>query len=577
MSVAIYRGRTLFLCLAIFSLFLLLAFQLVCIQMMENPVLDDKAEGQHCVNMRVEAKRGRIFDCNKKVLAMSVPVKSVYADPKLVPSPALAAKKLSAVLGAGERALEERLRRKKRFVWLARKVDDETAARVDMLSLEGIYLTDEMKRFYPNAELLSHVLGFVGIDNDGLEGMELYADAFLRGKPGWRAIVRDGKRREILPFRSQDIPPVDGRDIILTIDAVIQNIAEVELDKAFREFNAKGGSCIVMRPGTGDILAMANVPPYNPNDVGASPMESRRNRAMTDMLEPGSTFKVITGAAALDRGAVVMDDVFFCENGAFRTHGRTLHDHHPYGNLSFLQVIQKSSNIGAAKVGMRLGEEGLHSYIRRFGFGEPTGIDLRGEAAGIVHPLNRWSKLSISRIPMGHEISVTPLQMICAVSAVANGGFLMKPRIIDGIVDSEGNVLRSFTPRVRRQVIGEESSRCMVEVMKAVVSDQGTARRAVLEGYTAAGKTGTAQKIEEDGRYSHRYFFGSFVGFAPADDPAIAVIVVLDEPRPVYYGGTVAAPVFRSVSQKVLSYLGVPQEVPDVELAEGVVAAGSRI
>ena len=565
------------MCLAIFSLFLLLAFQLVCIQMMENPVLDDKAEGQHCVNMRVEAKRGRIFDCNKKVLAMSVPVKSVYADPKLVPSPALAAKKLSAVLGAGERALEERLRRKKRFVWLARKVDDETAARVDMLSLEGIYLTDEMKRFYPNAELLSHVLGFVGIDNDGLEGMELYADAFLRGKPGWRAIVRDGKRREILPFRSQDIPPVDGRDIILTIDAVIQNIAEVELDKAFREFNAKGGSCIVMRPGTGDILAMANVPPYNPNDVGASPMESRRNRAMTDMLEPGSTFKVITGAAALDRGAVVMDDVFFCENGAFRTHGRTLHDHHPYGNLSFLQVIQKSSNIGAAKVGMRLGEEGLHSYIRRFGFGEPTGIDLRGEAAGIVHPLNRWSKLSISRIPMGHEISVTPLQMICAVSAVANGGFLMKPRIIDGIVDSEGNVLRSFTPRVRRQVIGEESSRCMVEVMKAVVSDQGTARRAVLEGYTAAGKTGTAQKIEEDGRYSHRYFFGSFVGFAPADDPAIAVIVVLDEPRPVYYGGTVAAPVFRSVSQKVLSYLGVPQEVPDVELAEGVVAAGSRI
>jgi len=565
------------LCLAIFSLFLLLAFQLVCIQMMENPVLDDKAEGQHCVNMRVEAKRGRIFDCSKKVLAMSVPVKSVYADPKLVPEPALAAKKLSAVLGAGERALEERLRRKKRFVWLARKVDDETAARVDMLSLEGIYLTDEMKRFYPNAELLSHVLGFVGIDNDGLEGMELYADAFLRGKPGWRAIVRDGKRREILPFRSQDIPPVDGRDIILTIDAVIQNIAEVELDKAFREFNAKGGSCIVMRPGTGDILAMANVPPYNPNDVGASLMESRRNRAMTDMLEPGSTFKVITGAAALDRGAVVMDDVFFCENGAFRTHGRTLHDHHPYGNLSFLQVIQKSSNIGAAKVGMRLGEEGLHSYIRRFGFGEPTGIDLRGEAAGIVHPLNRWSKLSISRIPMGHEISVTPLQMICAVSAIANGGFLMKPRIIDGIVDSEGNVLRSFTPRVRRQVIGEESSRCMVEVMKAVVSDQGTARRAVLEGYTAAGKTGTAQKIEEDGRYSHRYFFGSFVGFAPADDPAIAVIVVLDEPRPVYYGGTVAAPVFRSVSQKVLSYLGVPQEVPDVELAEGAIAAGSRI
>lgn len=565
------------MCLAIFSLFLLLAFQLVCIQMMENPVLDDKAEGQHCVNMRVEAKRGRIFDCNKKMLGMSVPVKSVYADPKLVAEPALAAKKLSAVLGAGESALEERLRRKKRFVWLARKVDDETAARVDMLSLEGIYLTDEMKRFYPNAELLSHVLGFVGIDNDGLEGMELYADAFLRGKPGWRAIVRDGKRREILPFRSQDIPPVDGRDIILTIDAVVQNIAEVELDKAFREFNAKGGSCIVMRPGTGDILAMANVPTYNPNDVGASPAASRRNRAITDMLEPGSTFKVITGAAALDRGAVVMDDVFFCENGAFRTHGRTLHDHHPYGNLSFLQVIQKSSNIGAAKVGMRLGEEGLHSYIRRFGFGEQTGIDLRGEASGIVHPLNRWSKLSISRIPMGHEISVTPLQMLCAVSAVANGGFLMKPRIIDGIVDSEGNVLKSFTPSVRRQVIGEESSRSMVEVMKAVVSDQGTARRAVLEGYTAAGKTGTAQKIDVDGSYSHRYFFGSFVGFAPADDPAIAVIVVLDEPRPVYYGGTVAAPVFRSVSQKVLSYLGVPQEFPDVELAEGAVAAGSRI
>lgn len=573
----IYRGRTLFLFLGVLCLLFFLAYQLVRIQIIEDPRLSEKAQWQHRVNMRIEPKRGKIYDCTKKVLAMSVPVKSVWADPEHVASPAEAARKLSAVLGLGERCLEEKLSRKKRFVWLARKVDDETAARVDMLSLEGVYLVDENKRFYPNGELLCHVLGFVGIDNEGLEGMELYADAFLRGKPGWRSTVRDRKGREILPFRSQNIPPIDGRDLVLTIDAVIQNIVEVELVRAWREFKAKGGSCIVMRPDTGDILAMANVPLYNPNDLEGSLAENRRNRAITDMLEPGSTFKVITGAAALDRGTVEMDDVFFCENGAFRTHGRILHDHHPYGNLTFLQVIQKSSNIGAAKVGMRMGEAPLHAYIRRFGFGERTGVDLRGEALGIVHPLARWSKLSISRIPMGHEVSVTPLQMLSAVSAIANGGYLMKPRIIDGIVDGAGNVLRSFPPEVRRRVIGGESSRSMVQVMKAVVSEEGTARRAILEGYTAAGKTGTAQKIDENGRYSHSCFFGSFVGFAPADDPAIAIIVVLDEPGPVYYGGVVAAPVFKKVSEKVLSYLGVPQVIPDVEIAAGGVAAGSRI
>lgn len=575
MSMTIYRGRTLFLCLAILSLLLYLTLQLVQVQVTENPLLSGKAQGQHCVNMRVEPRRGQIYDCNKNILAMSVPVKSVYADPKFVKSPGEAADKLSAVLGLGEEDLREKLSRDKRFVWLARKLDDHTAARVDMLALDGVYLVDETKRFYPNGELLSHVLGFVGMDNEGLEGMELYIDAFLRGKPGWRAIVRDGKQREILPFRTQDIPSMDGRDIVLTIDSVIQNIAEVELDKVWRKYNALGGSCIVMRPGTGDILAMANVPPYNPNDPGNVLAENRRNRAITDILEPGSTFKVITGAAALDRGVVEMDDVFFCENGSFMTYGRVLHDAHEYGDLTFLQIIQKSSNIGAAKVGMKVGEGPLYSYIRRFGFGETSGIDLCGEVAGIVHPASQWSKLSISRIPMGHEICVTPLQMVCAVSAIANGGFLMKPRIIDRIVDGDGNVLKSFMPKVRRQVIRNGTSRSMVTAMKAVVSREGTARRAILDGYRAAGKTGTAQKIEEDGRYSHRYFFSSFVGFAPAEDPAIAVIVVLDQPRPVYYGGVVAAPVFKSVSERVLQYLGVPQEIEEVEVAGEAAGRGN--
>lgn len=550
---------------SVYALFLLcfacLYYRLFVLQIVRHEEMFNRGLDLHRLNVKIDPRRGNITDCEGRPLAMSVRVKSAYAVPEKIEAPLETAALIAPQLALSTEDLAERLGRKnKRFVWLARKLDGRVADRIESLQIEGLGFREEVRRVYPQGALLSHVIGFVDIDNRGLEGLELAADGFLRGQAGWMASNRDRKGREIMTLRSRDVRPIDGYDITLTVDVVIQHIAESELENGCRKYNAVGGCIIVMNPQTGAVLAMSSWPTYDPNSPADYPPEARRNRCLTDVYEPGSTFKIVTVACALDRGAVSIDDAFFCENGAFRVGRHTLHDVHAYGNLTTAEIIKKSSNIGAVKIAMKLGERGLHAGIRRFGFGAPSGIGLPGEVGGIFHPLSQWSGLSIAAVPMGQEIGVTPMQMACAAAAIANGGLAMKPYIVEAVRDSSGRVVKAWAPQVRTRTVSEAAARALVGAMEGVPTREGTAPRAALEEYTVAGKTGTSQKVDPDGHYSHSRFMSSFVGFAPAENPAVLILVLLDEPKPVYYGGAAAAPIFKEVAGRVLKYLGAPPD-----------------
>jgi cell division protein FtsI (penicillin-binding protein 3) len=556
---------------AVFALaFACLYYRLFVLQIIRHEELFTRAQDLHRLNLKIDPRRGKILDCSGKPLAMSVAVQSAYAVPGEISGPHKTARLLAPLVKLSYDELVRRFEQPKKFVWVERKLDEDTYRKVKNLNLDGIGFREEVKRMYPRKELLAHLVGFVDIDNNGLEGVERVADEDLRGQAGWRASYRDRKGREIITLRDQDVPAVDGYDIVLTVDMMIQHIAESALDAAFRGHHARGGCIVVMNPKTGAILAMANRPTFDPNHPAEVAAEWRRNRCITDIYEPGSTFKVISVATALDAGVVGLGDKFYCENGAFRVHGHTLHDVHGYEYLTTAEIVKKSSNIGAVKIAMTLGEKPLYQGIKRFGFGNPTGVSLPGEVGGIFRPVEAWSPLSLAAIPMGHELGVTPIQMAAAIAAVANGGIAMRPYVIAEVRDGEGMPVKRNVPEARGRVLREEAARSITAAMAGVISRDGTGRRAMLEEYTAAGKTGTSQKVDENGRYSHSRFIGSFVGFAPVSDPEILVLVVLDEPHPNYYGGLVAAPVFQEVATKSLKYLGV---APDRENPR-VVAAG---
>ncbi|MDD5557651.1 MAG: penicillin-binding protein 2 [bacterium] len=538
----------------------LLYTRLVTLQVFRHEDLLRRGLDLHRLNLKIDPRRGRILDCRGRPFAMSERVPSLYAVPEKIGDPAAVARALRPYVPLPDEELLDRLRRRKKFVWLARKLDADAAAKIERLGLEGIGFREETRRVYPQGGLLAHVIGFTDVDNKGLEGIELSADEHLRGQAGWMASHRDRKGREIMTLRRQEVPPIDGYDVVLTVDSVIQHIAESELEEACARHNAIAGCLIVMEPGTGAVLALANWPSYDPNEPARSPQDHRRNRCVTDVYEPGSTFKIVTVGVALDEGAVTLADTVFCENGAFRVGRHTLHDVHAYGTLTTAEVVQKSSNIGAVKIAMKLGERRLHGGIERFGFGAPTGIGLPGEVSGMLHPPHRWSGLSIAAVPMGHEVGVTPIQMAAAAAAIANGGLAMRPYIVREILDASGGAVRTFLPQPRGRVMSEAAAAALVSAMERVASREGTAARAALEEYTVAGKTGTSQKIDPGGRYSRSRFIGSFLGFAPARDPSILVLAVLDEPRPAYYGGVVAAPVFKAVAARTLKYLGVPPD-----------------
>ena len=553
-----HPGRFILVFFAIICSFLYSLFYLIKIQFVRSDYLAQRADRQHNHTVRIEPVRGTIFDRNMRPQALTVVVYSLYANPRQMnfETKQKAIASLPALLDLDESFLRDRLKRDKLFVWIKRKMSFEQMQAVKRLDLDGFSFLKENKRYYTNNELAAHILGFAGMDNTGLEGLELKFDRYLKGEDGWARVLRDAHQRDLL-IDTEFIPAKDGMNLILTIDETIQFIVEAALDAAYKANHAKSASVIVMDPHTGEILALANRPTYNLNDFRHSDTASRTNRSIAHVYEPGSVFKIVAATAALEEDAFQEDAVVFCENGEYRVGNHILHDHHGHGNLTFAQVIEQSSNIGVTKIAQAIGPDIFYQYAKRFGFGQNTGIDLKGEVAGVLKSPSHWSKTTIGALPIGHEVTVTPLQLVCAVSAIANDGLLVKPYVVKYITDSHDQLIKEFLPEIRDRVMSPSTAARAREILKGVVKN-GTGKRAAIDGVEVAGKTGTAQKVV-GGKYSHKKYFASFIGFAPADDPKVAVVVMFDEPYPNYYGGTVAAPVFREVVVNTLKYLAVSE------------------
>jgi len=533
--------------------------RLCALQVVEATELSKRAERQHEKSVILEGERGTIFDRKGRILATNVEVPSVYAMPSLISDRGAAALELARVLRSDDKSIQKRLEGNKNFVWIERKVSPAVARSVMDLGIDGVGTLNESQRFYPKRDLMGHLLGFAGVDNQGLEGIELAYNRQLQGEKGWAVVERDAFGHAIFQKGLDSFAPSRGKDLVLTIDEVIQHIAETELDAVMEETRADDGSVIVMDPKTGEILGLAVRPEFNPNRVESRRPELWRNRAVTDAYEPGSTFKIVTASAALEEHVAGPDDVFYCEEGRMAIAGGFIRDAEKEGYLTFREVIQKSSNIGMIKIAMRMDADRLYRYIRAFGFGEKTGIDVEGESPGLIKPPRDWSGRSLPSIAIGQEVAVTPLQLVTAVSAIANGGVLMRPRLVSEIRDENGRAIQTFLPEARRRPVSPETAARMMTVLEGTVSKDGTGEKAAIPGYRIAGKTGTAQKIDPATRqYSARDGVVSFVGIVPADDPRIVVLVVVDDPKGVSWGGTVAAPVFRNVAEQVLRYLGVP-------------------
>jgi cell division protein FtsI/penicillin-binding protein 2 len=540
--------------------FSVLGFRLFDLHVLQHKDLAAQALANCEKVMHRQGRRGEIRDCNGNLLANSQSVRIVFADPSIATSNApVIASKLAPLLKMDEATLTGKMSGSGKYVRLKQKVDEDTVAQINRLKLKGIGFDDQLLRTYPNGDLASHVLGFVDAEHKGVQGIEASMEQYLQGIAGYEVIERDRKGREIRALRDEEIGPRDGYNVVLTIDQVIEHIAETELEKAMVLNKPTAGVIIVSRPKTGEILAMSCRPTFDPNDPGAAPADARRNRCISDVAEPGSTFKIVVCSGALNEGIVNLNDQFDCENGAFLYAGRILHDVHPFGVLTVEEILFHSSNIGAAKVALRMGPSHLYDYITRFGFGRKTDIALPGEVSGIAHPLSRWNKLSITRIPMGHEVAVTPIQMMMVLNAVANGGRLMKPLIVKSVVDQDGHTIAQYLPQQVAQCIFPRASILMTTALRKVVSPEGTAPKAAVPSYDVAGKTGTAQKVE-NGQYVRKYY-SSFIGYLPASDPEISVLVSLDDPAGgAYYGGSVAGPVFSAVADKVAQYLGIPPQ-----------------
>lgn len=522
-----------------------------------------RAQRQQQRTIEITPQRGIIYDRNMHPLAMSVPVDSAFAVPLEIADESLAARLLSGVLDTPRDVIEARLESSRSFVWIERKLTPEKAEAIAALNLKGIYFQKENKRFYPKRDLAAHVLGFVDVDEKGLAGIEYQLDPQIRGKSEKIVVMADARQRWFDGGAGQ----LDsGANVILTIDERIQYIAERELRAAIAQTRAIAGSVAVMNPNTGEILALANWPKFNPNTASNVPAESRMNRAVSALYEPGSTFKLITLAAAFNENITQPDEVFDCENGAVYIAGHRIRDHQRFGLLTVSDILAKSSDVGAIKIALRLGAPKFYEYIRAFGFGALTGVDLPGESKGLLRHVENWTPVSIGSISMGQEVGVTPIQLISAVSAIANGGLLYRPHAVEELRRAD----RMLAPErfsglgetEPRRVIRPETAATLRRLMEGVVL-HGTGTRARLDGWSAAGKTGSAQKIDPaTGRYSPTQLIASFTGFAPISNPAVTILVSLDSPVGQHEGGQVAAPVFKRIAEQVLSYLDVPRDVP---------------
>lgn len=543
-----------------------LVFRLAWLQLVEGDRLREEALEVRMRDVPVEAKRGAIFDRNGNELVTSVSVDSAYAFPPQVVNERETADKIAAALGEDKEEIYKKLTEKTGFVWLKRRIDYESAQRLKALKLDGVELVEENRRFYRQESLAAHVLGFAGDDNQGLIGVESVYDKDLKGVPGRIVIEKDAVGRNIPEALHKFIPPTPGHNLVLTIDQHIQYFVERELDKIVDVHHPKLAVIIVMNPKTGEILAMGNRPTFNPGDWRKQPQSVwDHNPSIWYNYEPGSTFKIITASAALEEGAVKPSDSFY-DPGYIRVADRTISCWYDggHGSQTFEEVVQNSCNPGFITVGLRLGVERFYKYINAFGFGQRTNIGLPGEEVGIDIPEKEATELNIATMSIGQSISVTPIQLLTAASAVANGGVLLKPSLVKSITGADGKVIKEFKPEPVRQVISKKTAQTLMELLTNVVF-KGTGRNAFVEGYGAAGKTGTAQVVEETGGYSNDKYVASFVGFAPAEDPQIAVLVMVAEPSGAsYFGSQVAAPAFKSIALDTLRYLKVPER-PDLE------------
>ena len=615
--------KLLFLGLVLVAAFSGLGYRLVDLQVLRHCELSERAESNTRREFVFEPRRGDILDVKGNVLATSAYAKTVCADPTLMNDHQadVVARALAPLLQLDDRALFKRLATRTRltdkgetnlvqYLRIKQRVPMETWDKIEAAMTNMNFGVDEKKltktdqaayralrqkaifaenfpiRVYPNQTLAAHILGFAQTEDAeinsnvvseivGTDGIEKTMDEKLAGVAGWRLTEADRRGRELVSLRNQDLEARDGLNVVLTIDSVIQDIVQKALADAMEQHSPISASGIVIRPKTGEILAMATLPTFDPNNPGASSADARRNRVISDVVEPGSTFKIVVVSGALNDRVVNISDMFDCEHGHFSFAGRVLHDHEPYDNLTVERIITKSSNIGAAKIGIKLGEDRLYNYITTYGFGSRTGLPLPGEVPGIVHPVKDWSKVSVAQIPMGQGIAVTRLQMLMAMCAIANDGVLMRPMLINRLEDRVGNTVVRYSPQAVRRTTDECAAKLTVQALKTVVSPEGTAPKAALEHYTVAGKTGTAQKVE-GGQYVRKYV-ASFIGFFPADNPEICISIVLDDPKEGYYGGQVAGPIFKEIAERTANYLDVKPDIEDKTATPDVIAQADRL
>jgi cell division protein FtsI (penicillin-binding protein 3) len=538
---------------------LVICCRLVYLQIFRYGDFEQRAQHQQQRSIEVSAKRGDIYDRAGNALAMSVQVDSAFAVPSEIPDLANTVSLVSRITGGDARVILADCKAHKTFCWIARKADADVIDRLKALNLQGIHYQKESKRFYPKRDLAAQVLGYVGTDDAGLSGIEREFNDQLQGTPGSMVISVDARKKWFGRIEKQ---PEPGENIILTVDEKIQYIAERELDQAMKDTQAIAGTVIVMNPRTGEVLALANRPTFNPNVKKEIRIEALKNRAVSDIYEPGSTFKLVTISAALEEKLTNPNEMFDCQMGSIVYNGMRIRDSKPHGALSVTDVLAESSDVGAIKIALRLGEDRFYKYIRAYGFGQQSGIELPGETRGMTKPVSRWSKVSIAAISMGQEIGISAVQLAGLVSTFANDGTYVAPRILAAeTAPLNAPQLAAFHPQNEHRVISAYTAAEMRQMMRAVVL-HGTGRKAQLEGYTSAGKTGTAQKVDPaTGAYSRTKYVGSFAGFAPINNPAITVAVILDSAVGLHQGGQVAAPVFQRVAQQVLEYLHVPHDM----------------
>ena len=541
-----------------------LLLRLIDVQLVQGGRLQRMAQRQQLATILLQPHRGRVLDRRGRPLAINVEVPSIYAAPSAIPDRQAFAERTAPILGLSPDDVLRRLQAGRHFAWLARKVPSRMAEQMRSLGLRGqVGLRMEDRRVYPNGKLAAHLLGFTGIDSQGLAGIELAYDAILRGRPGKALAEQDGVGRVLVETQRVIESPEDGADLLLTIDQVIQHVAERELDAAMERTHARRGSIIVMDPRSGEILALVVRPAFDPNFGTDARPELWLNRTLAGVYEPGSTFKVFTAAAALDTGVVSPEETFLCDGSLRVPGGHVIREaiNRKLGRLTMAGIIRHSCNVGAAQIATRLGKPLFHSYIRAFGFGEPSGVDLPGELPGLVPPPSAWLGPGLQTIAFGQGISVTPLQLLTAATALTNEGMIVRPHVVRGRRDREGRTTAVVGPLPARRAIRPETAAAVLEMMIGTVED-GTGRLAAINGYAVAGKTGTAQKPGAAGGYDPGRYIASFLGIVPAGDPALAVLVILDEPLGVYYGGEVAAPVFREVASQTLWYLRIPPSAP---------------